>query len=546
MNTAVRSVYELNSEHTEGSHAYCVGTSYLEADFRSRNELSEELIRAIKPHYTRLKKLPDGSYILYYNDSHNGLGIRTLKSKNCVDWEDYSTVFEQTADKLYANPDAIVLQNGELLCCAAWRHTETYYRDPTRGGISIKRSRDNGKTWGEEQVIFLGINWEPYITRLRSGELQIYWTNTTCHILPSCNNTSTGTAILRSFDNGYTWTGDPTVPYTGQVIVKQATELIDGVQFYTDQMPVAIELQNGMIALALESRLDRNRTYRVTMAYSSDNWSESIPADGEGPEDKFTNLFIGTAPYIRQFPSGEVVLRHSRLEDTVLRVADTTAHVFNPEEVHIPNSNLWGSIELDSDHTVIAVSTARHNIGTENELRRIVTQKAILCHKLHSLSADGIIIDGDNSDWEDNRDALFVGSASQAQATYRFARDKERLCILIDRLDRCITKEDTTTVRIATSTDGSYLNVTVSPDGITEQYLLRGGIKQDIKCFAVVNTIEGEGYIAEISIPAEYLPDNVAVFPSLKNKDGEGETVEDMPDGFPADNTERWIPVVFE
>lgn len=252
----VTSIYALNDAHAEGSHTDLTNTSYLEADFRSRVELpSQGVTRAITPYYTRVKQLPDGTFILFYNDEQNGTGVRSLISKDGVTWENYSTVFEQQEDKKYANPDAIVLQNGDLLVCSAWRHTKTYYRDPTKGGISIKRSTDNGKTWSEEQVIFLGINWEPYFLQLRSGELQIYWTNTTNHILPSGNNQSTGTAILRSFDNGYTWTGDITVPYSGQVVAKQATENYDGVQFYTDQMPVAVELQNGTIALALESRL---------------------------------------------------------------------------------------------------------------------------------------------------------------------------------------------------------------------------------------------------------------------------------------------------
>lgn len=554
----VTSIYALNDAHAEGSHTDLTNTSYLEADFRSRVELpSQGVTRAITPYYTRVKQLPDGTFILFYNDEQNGTGVRSLISKDGVTWENYSTVFEQQEDKKYANPDAIVLQNGDLLVCSAWRHTKTYYRDPTKGGISIKRSTDNGKTWSEEQVIFLGINWEPYFLQLRSGELQIYWTNTTNHILPSGNNQSTGTAILRSFDNGYTWTGDITVPYSGQVVAKQATENYDGVQFYTDQMPVAVELQNGTIALALESRLNRKRTYRITMAYSDDNWAEEIPADGEGPEDKFTNLFVGTAPYIRQFPSGEVLLRHSLSTTSTLRLADPTGHIFTEEVVKLDNMRGWGNIELiDNMHTALVCSTARYNEGEVNEVHKINLQKVNLNHALFAKSAKNVKIDGNSTDWLDNKDALFVGSKSQAQASYRFARDEDRLCILIDRLDYDLTSQDTTTVRIALpDSPKSHINITVSPSGVVSQYLLKGdGTKTELNCknaVTVLGTVDDssdtdEGYIAEIEIPAAYLPENIAVYPSLNNKDHGEIGVADTPDMIPKDDNTRWIPIFFE
>lgn len=555
---AVTSIYALNDAHAEGSHTDLTNTSYLEADFRSRVELPPQgVTRAVTPYYTRVKQLPDSTFILFYNDEQNGTGVRSLTSKDGVTWENYSTVFEQQEDKKYANPDAIVLQNGDLLVCSAWRHTKTYYRDPTKGGISIKRSTDNGKTWSEEQVIFLGINWEPYFLQLRSGELQIYWTNTTNHILPSGNNQSTGTAILRSFDNGYTWTGDITVPYSGQVVAKQATENYDGVQFYTDQMPVAVELQNGTIALALESRLNRKRTYRITMAYSDDNWAEEIPADGEGPEDKFTNLFVGTAPYIRQFPSGEVLLRHSLSTTSTLRLADPTGHIFTEEVVKLDNMRGWGNIELiDNMHTALVCSTARYNEGEVNEVHKINLQKVNLNHALFAKSAKSVKIDGISTDWLDNKDALFVGSKSQAQASYRFARDEDRLCILIDRLDYDLTSQDTTTVRIALpDSPQSHINITASPSGVVSQYLLKGdGTKTELNCksaVTVLGTVDDssdtdEGYIAEIEIPAAYLPENIAVYPSLNNKDQGEIGVADTPDMIPKDDNTRWIPVFFE
>ena len=545
------SIYELNPSHEEGSHTDETATSYLEADFRSRNEISEKTAKAQTPYYTRVKQLPDGSYILLYNDEKNGKGVRMLKSTDGVNWGEYSTVFAPYSDKVYANPDALVLSNGDILCCAAWRYTKSYYTNPLRGGISIKRSTDNGKTWSEEQVIFTGINWEPYMLQLRSGEIQIYWTNTTCYVLPTCNNTSTGTAILRSYDNGYTWTGDVNVPYSGQVVSKQATEVIDGVQFYTDQMPVAVELQNGMIALALESRLNRNNTYRITMSYSSDNWAESIPLDGVGPADKFTNKFVGTAPYITQFPSGEVLLRYSRLETSTLLLADPTGHKFSPQTVKLDNMRGWGNIELiDNEHTALVCSTARYNEGKTDEHHLINLQKVNLNHSL-TIGRHNVTVDGNGAEWEENRDAVFVGSESQAQMSVRFSRTEKGLAVLIDRLDYDLTSEDYSAVRLSLPDSRfNYLEVKVYADGRCEATKKYDGKTTEVNIDECAVTLFGtlddgtdtdEGFLAELLIPAELLPEELGVYPILYNKDTDGEGVTDKPDMINININTEWI-----
>ena len=548
------SIYELNPKHEEGSHTDMTDFSALEADYRSRIELSTSTQRAVKPFYTRVKQLPDGSYLLFYNDEKNGKGVRMLRSEDGVNWSGYTTIFEKSGDKIYANPDALVLNNGDILCCAAYRHSSSYYTNPMSGGIALKRSTDNGKTWSDEQIIFRGINWEPYMVQLRSGEIQIYWTNTTCHVLPSGNNTSTGTAILRSFDNGHTWTGDPSVAYSGQVVSKQATEKYDGVQFYTDQMPVAVELQNGTIALALESRLDRNNTYRITMSYSSDNWAETIPADGEGPKDKYTNKFVGTAPYIRQFPSGEVLLRYSRLQTSTLLLADPTGHKFKDATITLDNMRGWGNIELiDNMHTALVCSTARYNEGKTNENHLINLQKVNLNHNVYMQNAD-VAVDGNNAEWE-NGDALFIGSDSQAQMSVRFARTEKGLGILIDRFDYDITERDNSTILIALPYNKlSYISVTVCPTGVTDggALMLRDGISTpiEVECATTVfGTVdngedEDEGYLAEILIPSEYLPEEIAVFLKLVNRDAGGKATVDKHDMLNENNNTTWFKVL--
>lgn len=500
--------------------------------------------------------MSDGSFILLYNDAQNVSDIRMLKSKDGETWEKYSVVFEHQGDKVYAGADAIVLPNGDILSCVAWRYTKTYYAEPRNGGISIRRSTDNGKTWGKEKNVFLGINWEPSFLLLRSGELHLYWTNTTCHILPSARNTSTGTAMLRSFDNGETWTGNPLVPYSGQIVSQQATEVIDGVQFYTDQMPVAVELQNGTILLALESRLDRKNTYRITLSYSKDNWATPMEKDEVGPRDKYTNRFVGTAPYVFQFPSGEVLLKYSRLTTMTLLLGDSTGrNYYENKKLALENMQGWGNIELlDGGHSLFCASTARYSVGTDKEYHLLATQKVNLNHALTCGSADGIVIDGKAEDWDNNTDALFVGSATQAQMSVRMARSAGRFCLLFERLDYDLTDSDTCSLRVALpSGTADYLDVTVGANGTVDAFTTIGGKKTELEAKGVVTLLgtlndsedTDTGFLAEVELDASVLPENLSVFPMLVNKDGNGKRTTDTIDAMSASNNKAWIPVSF-
>ena len=549
------SIYELNQKaHETGSHSELWETAFLEADFRSENHVTEESTLSVQPHYVRIKQLFDGSFIMLYNELKNSDGVRMLRSEDGYSWGEYSTVFAPTETKRYANPEAIVLKNGDILCCAAWRIVPDYLTDNSKGGIEIKRSSDNGRTWSEEQLVFTGLTWEPYFLQLRSGELQLYWTNTTRYNLPNGNNTSTGTAMLRSFDNGYTWTGDPHVPYSGQVVAKQATECYDGVQFYTDQMPVAIELQNGTIALSLESRLDRKGNCYISMAYSDDNWAESIPLDGEGPADKLTNMNRGGGPYLAQFPSGETVLHHAFCKIYRMRIGDPTAKKFTTEAIKHKGMTNFSSFEpLKNGHSVLCSGSYPYRDAEDKEYFDVCTIRMHLDHAVFLDRAEYTAEGG--VDWEKVDQALFLGSESQAQMSLRFAETEKGLGIRFDRLDYDITSADTCGLRISLSEDKSdYIELTVGPHGIAENGAIsvKNGVQSEISAachvtlFGTVDNGEDkdEGYIAELMLPKEYLPESYSVYPMLHNEDS-ADLARDT-GMMPISDNIKWIPVISE
>lgn len=84
----------------------------------------------------------------------------------------------------------------------------------------MRRSSDNGRTWSTAQIIYQGTTWEPYALQLRSGEIQVYFTDSEPLTADS------GTAMLRSMDNGADmdgrWKGDPSKDWTGYRWLGQA------------------------------------------------------------------------------------------------------------------------------------------------------------------------------------------------------------------------------------------------------------------------------------------------------------------------------------
>ena len=206
---------------------------------------------------------------------------------------------------------------------------------------------------------------------------------------------------------------------------------------------------------------------------------------------------------------------------------------------------------LDS-HKMVAA-----NPGKSGDLRSIVLYYSYLNHRINAPKV-AVSVDGYTNDWENNTDALFIGSETQAQITVRTAHDNDNVYFLISRLDEYVTDGDTATICIGAGTS-NYYRVVANLSGIESiTYVENGAAKNTVtggnavvKVLGTANNNEDkdEGVVTEISIPKALVglsgATSYTINPSLSNQDGTGST-NDTLTGISAFSTTRWPSVVLD
>lgn len=547
----ISSIYDLNrNQGYLNSHAATWQSSVLEMDYSSVVTLEQPKITPANPQYPRIKKLADGSYILIYQQGNTAHDVYFARSMNLKSWtEAPSQLFAKTdmnqyesdvKDRvLFSSADAIVLADGDVLAFASFRLNKGYRLNNLNNGIMMRRSNDNGRTWSDPEVIYRGTTWEPSALQLSSGEIHVYFTSADPNLGDS------GTALLRSTDNGKTWTS------VGKIIRQKAGVATDGSgqTIFTDQMPVAIQL-NGKerIAVAIESRFGRTGTndrYHLSMAYSSDNWaSGGLTGEDEGPADRKSNLYLDeAAPYLRQFRSGETMLSTGVDKVFNIRLGNALASKFG---LPMPtfDKGYWGSLEIIDDHTVVGVfpNCWSETVNGEQVSRaKINLAKFVLNHRVNAASFTPKV-DGSSDDWTGADDALFIGSESEAGTVFRFAYDSENLYGMIERSDASLLSSDACTLMLQGGA-GTGTPLTLNFSFSSGKVVCSDANVKFASC--ILGTLDAEqeddGLTIEFAIPRSSL--NVVGDKLLFNavvKDG---NVEDSFFGLTSSNYTKWIPV---
>lgn len=557
----------LNTHIEENSHAKADTPAYIEADMRSLIELSSATTgqaRYDKAQYPRIKQKNDGSYIMFWQYGSFGPHIYYSFSNDLVHWEAPQVLYNASQYKFpcdytdtgtdttyFVNCDAEVLSNGDILTVVSYRANKGYLNHPELAGIYLRRSTNGGRSWGEPQSIYTGVNWEPSIQELSNGEIQVYFTQVSPGIEywgAKTDRNSTGTAMVCSTDGGYTWLPEVSAaPWQARLIFQQYVLDVEGSPSFTDQMSVGTELYDGTLAVVCESKMP-DKNFRISVIHSDAAWSETVAFDQTGPSDRQDNMFSGAGPYIVKMPTGETVLAYGKnSRSMVLRVGDGDARSFGEEVTVFRYPGYWGAIEVTGNNRLTAVFPVS---GTKN---LILLENLYLNHAIQA-PRKSIVTDGKNSlDWADIKEALFIGSSSQAQASVRAAHNGSRLYLLVERRDESLTEQDASFIYIA-DTAGKYYRFRIDASG---DVILEYGAGKAYEAVAsgftyassVISGKEG-GIVTEIEADMAALGISgrrgLKINLMLNNADADGTMAQDILEGLDAYDASTWLDLMFE
>lgn len=406
--------------------------------------------------YARMLRLADNSIAAVYEDwaLHKEAGaygnvvlIRSFDEGKT--WSDPQVLFpyfyktnpsngKTTLVGMY-NAEIYQLKNGDLLAGADYRPRTP---EVTPFAIAVRKSTDNGKTWGDIKVLYgneprFGDGcWEPSFLELPSGEVQVYFANENNFI----HSNEQEISVVSSFDGGDTWGKPRRVSFRAG---------------HRDGMPVARVIGDEIVVVIEDNKTGNFRPYTVRTKLTG-NWEQPVLADSPWREyclvDSLDPDVIMGAPYLLKLPSGETLLsyqstqggRPSRVDSQIMQVTigDKSARHFGRTTQPFPLSagqqSMWNSIALWNAETVAAVGQVR--------LERVNRPAFILGHILSDIQVKGKKVDSF---------PIFVGAKTSANLKVGVGNSKSKLYI------KCLVS-DSVLVKAPSGTqkgDGVYLSI---------------------------------------------------------------------------------------
>lgn len=512
------------------SHAGVCDRSSVKLIHSTFNLLPADTVSLKWPSYPRVRVLPDGSYILFWQEGlrvgdGNGRHTRYAKSDDLVNWKHMGYLWEcenvvnglgNEDIRVYTNANGLVLSTGELMVCSSFRTVHTYNKPEFKSeqGLKVKFSKDGGLTWYGEQTIYHGPNWEAHLMETRDGEIQVYFSESR----PWTSWSHSGTSLVYSRDGGRTW--QPELGEKPLRVMRKNWWCEDlGRNLLTDQMPVGIRL-NGtdQMAFAMETvtgRVKNKQSFSTSIVFSPED-GKWIPVEDEETSDSPTYRLDNvdengnaSGPYLVQFHSGETVLLLTTRGKIYTKVGDERAHNWSqtsPRPI-FPDWAGWPGAEMESAHTMLATTVQRPGGGEKT----IGVVRLALNHDI-TATPRRVRVNGRGCEWKNTDEALFLGEFSDASATVRASQDKDNIYFLVEVSDADMATSDYVALMLAEtgSRVSDALTVNVSADGLV--IADKGGFEVDsiVSARMVEGTVDknddvDKGWAVEIAVPRSIL-----------------------------------------
>ena len=333
---------------------------YIEWDRASLLRIAEE------GGYPRLRRLNDGSFLAAYENRQGDVVVKRSSNEG-VSWDDPVTAYEKfefvdpasSASTVVniANPEIVQLANGDILLASNLR--------PRKEGlypfsIALKRSVDKGRTWSQAQILYQAAPffrdgcWEPSFLILPDGTVQIYFANES----PYRNSDEQEISMIRSVDNGYTWSENPTT--------------VSFRQGHRDGMPVAIH-DGTNIYLAIEDNLSGQFKPYIVRSTVGSPWIEAVRKDSpyrySALRSPLPDTVYAGAPYLIRTANNIYVLSYqttsnrssdwerSTMEVQVSGVPSDFSNPSQPFIVPLSKEAKWNSLADLGNNTIAALAS---------------------------------------------------------------------------------------------------------------------------------------------------------------------------------------------
>jgi hypothetical protein len=393
-------------------------------------------------------------------------------------WSDRRRVAEASAAGVStANAELTQLDNGTLLLAynvRAWNNPNR------RFALKVKASADGGRSWSSRATVFeAGLTgnrgvWEPVIRQLPSGALQLYAANE----YPYPDSDDQEITMWRSTDRGQTWSDGTTISYRPG---------------HRDGMPVPLLLDDGSIALAIEDN-GLGGPFKPAIVWKPSveaSWT-NVPIGGNSDqrwralsrEAQLPTQAYGGAPYLAQFPEGEILLSfqstagrtttgdpvaHSTM---VVGIGTPSARDFSclsrPFEVPPGDRAVWGSLFVKDVSTVTAVTTTTAYTPTERQQLYVIDG-----HRVPEPAVPNgeVVVDGtaDEPVW-DRSTTLPAGAYAEKVVEAKAAWSADNLFVRF-----LVT--DSRPPTSGTPLDDEAVVVTVAPDSLARNAPVEGAFR---------------------------------------------------------------------